>query len=190
MPGTVLATIASLFLFRKKSKSAKLFSYLVLAVCLLAMPGCTKVELYESSTGMPARNYEIIMQTPGELEPVTAKFHIVRTVNAGNHRYIEEYYDIYKDMVISRAEAERTMSLRLMIHILNPAGLNLSLNSRKQSLEDRGSRKIDVLHSGREQDILKFVDCPMAIGQHKAGLLVYRDKFMLFDFADFSYTVE
>ena len=88
-----------------------------------ALCGCADVKVYETSTGLPVRNYEVTVKTPGESEPVIAQFHIVRMVNKGKYEYEPEYYDILKETVISHFEAERTMSLRMVIRILNPTGL-------------------------------------------------------------------
>ena len=48
----------------------------------------------------------------------------------------------------------------------------------------------EVVYSGNELDVLRAIDCPMTIGQHEAGLYVYREGFLLFEFGDFKYKVE
>lgn len=156
--------------------------------------GCSNVKVYETSTGSPAKNYEVTVKTPGESEPVIAQFYIVRMVNKGKYQYEPEYYDILKETVINHFEAERTMSLRMGIRILNPTGLRISLTYRAQSLteedKDNWVTKDEVVYSGNERDLQRSIDCAMTTGQHETGLWVYRDNFLLFEFANFKYKVE
>ena len=115
-------------------------------------------------------------------------------VNKSKYQYEPEYYDILKETVISHVEAERTMSLRMVIRILNPTGLRISLTYRTQSLteedKDNWVTKDEVVYSGNERDLQRSIDCPMTIGRHETGLWVYRDNFLLFEFANFKYKVE
>ena len=147
-----------------------------------------------TSTGEPVKNYEVTLKTLGEFEPVTSQFYIVRIVNTGKYQYEPEYYDILKEAVISAIEAQRTMSLRLVIRILNPTGIKISLTYRKRSLteEDKNNwvTKDEVVYSGNETDIQRSIDCPITAGQYETGLWVYRGGFLLFEFANFKYKVE
>ena len=61
--------------------------------------GCANVKVYETSTGSPAKNYEVTLKTRGESEPVISQFYIVRMVNKGKYQYEPEYYDILKEAV-------------------------------------------------------------------------------------------
>jgi hypothetical protein len=159
--------------------------------------GCAGVKVYEASTGEPVRDYEVTLRTLGEFEPVTAQFHIVRMVNRGKYQYEPEYYDILKEAVISSSEAEKTMSLRMVIRITNPSGIGLSLAYRARSLPDKEKAdkgnwilEDEVVYSGKERDIVRSIDCPMTSGRHEAGVWVYRDTFLLFEFGNFKYKVE
>ncbi len=143
---------------------------------------------------MPVKNYEVTVKTPGESEPVIAQFYIVRMVNKGKYQYEPEYYDIFKETVLSHFEAQRTMSLNMVIRILNPTGLRISLTYRARSLtegdKDNGVTKEEIVYSGNERDVRRSIGCPVTIGQHETGLWVYRDNFLLFEFANFKYKVE
>jgi hypothetical protein len=156
--------------------------------------GCSTVKVYEASTGLPAKNYIVTLKTPGESEPIMAQFYIVRMVNKGKYQYEPEYYDIFKEAVISHFEAQRTTSLGMVIRILNPTGQRLSLIYRKRSLteEDKNShlKEDEIVYSGNGQDVQRFIDCPMTTGKFKTGLFVYRDDFLLFEFANFKYEVK
>ena len=166
----------------------------MMCLSVAALCGCANVKVYEASTGSPVKNYEVTVKTPGESEPVIAQFYIVRMVNKSKYQYEPEYYDILKETVISHFEAERTMSLRMVIRILNPTGLRISLTYRTESLteedKDNWVTKDEVVYSGNERDLQRSIDCPMTIGQHETGLWVYRDDFLLFEFANFKYKVE
>ena len=50
--------------------------------------------------------------------------------------------------------------------------------------------KDEVVYTGKDRDVLRFIDCPMTKGKHKVGLWVYRDNFLLFEFANFEYIVK
>ena len=156
--------------------------------------GCASVRVYETSTGEPVKNYEVTLKTIGESEPVTSQFYIVRMVNKGKYQYEPEYYDLLKEAVISHEEAQRTISLWMVIRIINPTGVNLSLTYTTRSLteedKDNWVTKNELVYSGKELDIQRSIDCPMTIGQHETGLRVYRDGFLLFEFANFKYKVE
>ena len=169
-----------------------LLSLIFLSVATLF--GCASVRVYDESTGEPVKNYEVTLKTLGEFEPVVAQFYIVRTVNKGKYQYEPEYYDILKEAVISHLEAQRTMSLWMVIRILNPTGTKISLTYRTRSLteedKDNWVTKDEVVYSGKELDIQRSIDCPMTIGQHETGLWVYREGFLLFEFANFKYKVE
>ncbi len=93
--------------------------------------GCASVKVYEASTGEPVKNYEVTLKTLGESEPVISQFYIVRMVNKGKYQYEPEYYDLLKEAVISHVEAQRTMSLWMVIRILNPTGVKISLTYRR-----------------------------------------------------------
>jgi hypothetical protein len=167
---------------------------LMIFLSVAALCGCSNVKVYEASTGSPVKNYEVTVKTPSESEPVIAQFYIVRMVNKGKYQYDPEYCNILKEMVINHFEAQRTMSLRMVIRILNPTGLRISLTYRTQSLteedKDNWVTKDEVVYSGNERDLQRSIDCPMTTGQHETGLWVYRDKFLLFEFANFKYEVE
>jgi len=156
--------------------------------------GCASVRVYEASTGEPVKNYEVTLKTLGDFEPVISQLYVVREVKKGKYQYEPEYYDILKEAVISHVEAERTLCLRMVIRILNPTGVKFSLtyNTRSLTEEDKDNwvTKDEVVYSGNELDILRSIDCPMTVGQHEAGLSVYRDGFLLFEFANFKYKVE
>jgi len=143
---------------------------------------------------LPAKNYIVTLKTPDESEPIMAQFYIVRMVNKGKYQYEPEYYDIFKEAVISHFEAQRTTSMGMVIRILNPTGQKLSLTYKKRSLteEDKNYRlkEDEIVYSGNERDVQRFIDCPMTTGKYETGLFVYREDFLLFEFANFKYEVK
>lgn len=179
---------------RKDAGNQKNTLSLLIFLSLAALVGCANLKVYEASTGLPVKNYEVTVKTPGESEPVIAQFYIVRMVNKGKYQYEPEYYDIFKETVLSHFEAQRTMSLNMVIRILNPTGLRISLTYRARSLtegdKDNGVTKEEIVYSGNERDVRRSIGCPVTIGQHETGLWVYRDNFLLFEFANFKYKVE
>lgn len=183
-----------LFHFQKRMGRIKRILLFLIFLNVAALFGCASVKVYDESTGEPVKNYEVTLKTLGEFDPIEAQFHIVRTVNKGKYEYEPEYYDILKGAVISATEAQRTMSLRMVVRILNPTGRKISLTYRTRYLteENKGTwlTEDEVVYSGSELDIQRSIDCPMTIGQHVTSLLVYRGGFLLFEFADFQYKVE
>ena len=169
-----------------------LLSLIFLSVATLC--GCAGQRGYEEASIGRVKNYEVTLQTRGEFAPVTSQFYIVRVVNKGKYQYDPEYYDILKEAVISRLEAERTLCLKIVTRILNPTGTKFSLTYKTRSLteedKDNWVAKDEVVYSGNELDILRSIDCPMTIGQHETRLCVYREGFLLFEFANFKYKVE
>ncbi len=55
---------------------------------------------------------------------------------------------------------------------------------------DGWDKSDETIYTDNDPDVRRDIDCPLTPGPHEASVYVYRDRFLLFQFASFKHNVE
>jgi hypothetical protein len=148
---------------------------ILLPFIILFLMGCaTETIVYESATGLPARNYELFLSSPSRSEIKTI-FHIVRTVEKSQESTIPEYLDLYQEYKIP---AEDTKALNLVIRVYNPKKEKykvIKVIEQRPQWEWDFKKTITQIYAGDAVDKSFQLVCPITKGNYRVSAAIIAD---------------
>jgi hypothetical protein len=160
-------------------------------IAILFLMGCaTETIVYEQSTGLPARNYEIYLTSPSRSEIKTI-FHIVRTVEKSPESTVPEYLDLYREY---KFPENNTKGLHMVVRVWNPKKDKYKVvkvvEFRPEFAWDF-ERKVNELYNGSDEDKSFQLVCPITKGNYRvSAAVIAEDGLPIAMYPEFKYVIK
>ncbi len=141
-------------------------------IAIMFLVGCaTETIVYEQSTGLPARNYEIYLTSPSRSEIKTI-FHIVRTVEKSQESTVPEYLDLYREYKLPEKD---TKGLHMVIRVWNPKKDKykvVKVIEQRPQWEWEFKKTTTQIYTGNDVDKSFQLVCPISKGNYRVSAAV------------------
>jgi hypothetical protein len=160
-------------------------------IAIMFLVGCaTETIVYEQSTGLPARNYEIYLTSPSRSEIKTI-FHIVRTVEKSQESTVPEYLDLYREYKLPEKD---TKGLHMVIRVWNPKKDKykvVKVIEQRPEFEWDFNRKVTEIYNGSDEDKSFQLVCPTQKGNYRvSAAIIGSDGLPIAMYPEFKYVIK
>ena len=163
---------------------------MILFISLLMMTGCATVSVYESQTGLPARNYELIISSPSN-SGIKTLFHIAQTLEVSQESSIPVYLNLYQSYSL---DGDKTKRVEMVLRVMNPKKEKYRVFKEVSYRESFGwdyQTSSQDIYTGNDIDKSFQLICPTKKGNYKVTTIVYSDDGIpLAMYNDFKYAVK
>lgn len=160
-------------------------------ILILLVMGCaSKVMVYESQTGLPARNYELIISNPSN--NIKTSFHIVQMLEVSQESSIPVYLNLYEKYSL---DGEKTKRVEMVLRVLNPKKEKFRIFKEVKYREAFGwdyEESVQNIFVGDDTDKTFQLVCPTnKKGNYLITVIVYSEEGIpLAMYNDFKYSVK
>lgn len=141
-------------------------------IIIMVFSGCATTPIvYESSTGMPAKNYEIYMTSPSRSEIKTI-FHIVQNIETSRESYVPQYLDLYQEY---KLDSTKTKDVNMVIRIYNPKKEKyrvIKVVESRPQWEWNFKKETIQIYNGNDVDKTFQLICPTEKGNYKVSATI------------------
>lgn len=163
---------------------------LIAFVGLLLMTGCATVAVYESQTGLPARNYELLISSPASSN-IKTTFFIVQTQEVSQESSIPVYLNLYQKYSL---DGDKTKKVEMVLRVYNPKKEKYrvwkEVKYRPAFAWDYQESSKNI-YTGDDPDKTFQLVCPTDKGNYLVTTIVYlEDGTPLAMYHDFKYAIK